>query len=180
MRRARFQLNDESNFEINLAPMLDIIVSIVPMLLLSVVFFKVTVIDTKVPQPTSKPVAEEKKKDRDVTLKLAISHSKGMDLSIVENGKENRVSVSKTMDEGSYGALKAEILRLKQKYPEVFQIELNPEEDVSYSEIVKVMDRVRSRSAQDPKISFMDKETGKAVETDLLFPDIVFANVAGG
>ena len=52
---------DDSTFELNLAPMLDIIVSIIPMLLLSVVFTRITVIDTPVPQAVEQAVAENTK-----------------------------------------------------------------------------------------------------------------------
>ena len=179
-RRGRFKTGgDESNFDINLAPMLDIIVSIVPMLLLSAVFFKITVVDTKVPQPVAQAKIE-KKQEKEVSVKLSISTTKGFELTLVENGKENKFATGAGLDEDSLTRLRSEATRLKQKHPELFQIELSPEEDVSYAQIIKVMDRVRSKASKEPKFSFVDKETGKTVETELMFPDVVFANVIGG
>ena len=41
------------------------------------------------------------------------------------------------------------------------------------------MDNIRVTVSGEPKIVFKD-EAGKPLETNLLFPDIVFGNVAGG
>ena len=76
--------------------------------------------------------------------------------------------------------LHKETLTLKQSYPDVFRIELNPAEDVALDDIVKVMDEVRNITKGEAKVTFKDVDTGKPVETNLMFPDIVFGNVAGG
>ena len=62
-------------------------------------------------------------------------------------------------------------------------MELNPTDTVPLEEIVSVMDAMRTTRNVDGKhvkVSFTDATTGKAIETNLLFPDIVFGNVAGG
>jgi hypothetical protein len=49
MRNVKSRATD-ATFDLNLAPILDIIVSIVPLLLLSIAFVQVKMIDTSVPQ----------------------------------------------------------------------------------------------------------------------------------
>ncbi len=66
------------------------------------------------------------------------------------------------------------------QYPNIFRVELNPDEGVHLAEIVAVMDRIRVKQKADPTITFTDVTTGKPMETDLIFPDVVFGNVAGG
>ena len=68
---------------------------------------------------------------------------------------------------------------MHKNYPDIFRLELNPEENIPLEEIVSVMDRVRTTVTGEPKVVFKD-ETGKAIETNLMFPDVVFGNVAGG
>jgi len=79
--------------------------------------------------------------------------------------------------------LDSQVMSLKKDYPDVFRLELNPAESVPLSDIIVVMDSVRTTRSKDGhpvKITFTDITTGKPVETNLLFPDITFGNVAGG
>ena len=74
-------------------------------------------------------------------------------------------------------------MNLKKESPDVFRLELNPAETVPLSDIIVVMDSIRTTRSKDGRpvnLTFTDINTGKPVETNLLFPDIVFGNVAGG
>ena len=48
---------DDSTFALNLAPMLDIIVSIIPMLLMSVVFVQIKEMETTIPEIVNEAIA---------------------------------------------------------------------------------------------------------------------------
>ena len=61
--RAFKSRTEDATFELNLAPLLDIIVSIVPMLLLSVVFVQITMVETPIPQAVQRTMANQDKKD---------------------------------------------------------------------------------------------------------------------
>lgn len=172
---------EDATFELNLAPMLDIIVSIVPMLLLSVAFVHITVIDTPVPQIVEKAIAAANEKNKDqIQVLLSVSKQSGFRLTITDKGQTQEKTVGLKGSEFDYEGLYKEILAVKKVHPDVFRLELNPEENVPLNEIVSVMDQVRTTKATDPKVTFNDVETGKPIETNLLFPDIVFGNVAGG
>lgn len=180
MRSMKTRMED-ATFELNLAPMLDIIVSIVPMLLLSVAFVHVTVIDTPVPQIVEKAIAAANEKNKDqVQVVLAVSKQSGFRFTITDHGQTKESVVAMKGAEFDLEGLYKETLAIKKSYPDVFRLELNPEENVPLNEIVNVMDQVRTTKASDPKMTFNDVETGKPIETNLLFPDVVFGNVAGG
>lgn len=171
---------EDSTFELNLAPMLDIIVSIVPMLLLSVAFVHITVIDTPVPQAVEKAIAAANEKNKDVVqVQLAVSKTSGLRFVVNDKGQTKETVVPMKGDKFDLDGLHKETLALKANYPDVFRLELNPEENVPLDEIVSVMDRVRTAATGEPKVVFKD-EAGKPIETNLLFPDVVFGNVAGG
>lgn len=172
---------DDSTFELNLAPMLDIIVSIVPMLLMSIAFVHVTTIDTPIPQVVEKAIAAANEKNKDqIQVLLSVSNTAGFKIVINDKGQSTEHLLSLKENKLDLDGLYKEIVSLKKTYPDVFRMELNPEESVPLNEIVSVLDQVRTIKAGDPKMTFKDVETGKPIETNLLFPDVVFGNVTGG
>lgn len=179
---------DDATFDLNLAPMLDIIVSIIPMLLLSVVFVDITVIDTPIPQAVEKAVAAANEKNKDlVQMRMGVAKDRSIAITIVDHGSSKEYSVSSKMINGAakpdLDQLHDKVLALKKEYPDVFRMELNPSDTIPLDEIVGVMDAMRTTrkvNGKEMKVSFTDTATGKAIETNLLFPDIVFGNVAGG
>lgn len=178
MRKYRHREVD-STFELNLAPMLDIIVSIVPMLLLSVVFVRIAVVETPVPQAVQKAITQAENKN-DVQIQLSVSKDHGFKIQVMSKGQTKDINVALKGTELDFEALHSQMVTLKQQYPDVFKMELHPSEEVALEQIVATMDKVRTRGKTDPVLYFTDTETGKKVETDLLFPDVVFGNVAGG
>ena len=172
--------SEDSTFELNLAPMLDIIVSIVPMLLLSVAFVHVTVIDTPVPQAVERAIAAANEKNKDqVQVSVRLSSKEGLRFVINDKGKTRESVVAMKENKLDLVAIHKEALSIKQAYPDVFRLELNPDEGVPLEDIVAVLDNVRTTNSGEPKVVFKD-ETGKPIETNLIFPDVVFGNVAGG
>jgi len=178
MRKFRHREVD-ATFELNLAPMLDIIVSIVPMLLLSVVFVRIAVVETPVPQAVQKAIEQSENKN-DVQIQLSLSKTYGFKIQVMSKGKTQDISIAMKGEEFDLQGLHEKMISLKQQYPDVFKMELHPSEEVPLDKIVAVMDKVRTRTKTDPVLYFTDTESGKKVETELIFPDVVFGNVAGG
>lgn len=176
MRLKRARAND-ATFDLNLAPILDIIVSIVPLLLLSIAFVQVKMIDTSIPQV----VAEAMQRANDKTptkVSLKVSKSKGFTFEVNKNGKTTPVSVGNKGKDWDLDMLTAAAFTIKQQNPEVFRIDMSPESDVNLDELVKVMDKLR-RTPDTQKVAFTDPENGQRIETELMFPNILFANVIG-
>lgn len=180
MRKGFGSRSDDSTFDLNLAPMLDIIVSIVPMLLMSLAFVHITMIETPVPQAVEKAMAAQDEKKDHATVTLHVSKTDGFRFTVVDKGASRETNVALKNAKFDLAGLHKETLSLKKNYPDVFRLELNPSEDVPLEDIVAIMDQVRKIERNETKMTFNDVETGKPVETDLLFPDIVFGNVTGG
>src|SRR4028118_330975 len=85
MRYAKSRTAD-ATFDLNLAPILDIIVSIVPLLLLSVAFVQVKMIDTSVPQVVAE-AAQRANDKTETTVALKVSKTKGFTLEVTKDGK---------------------------------------------------------------------------------------------
>lgn len=170
----------DATFDLNLAPVLDIIVSIVPMLLLSVAFVQVKMIEAPTPQVVQSDKATPDT-DRRTTITLEISKKSGFVFHVTDaKGVETKQSVGLNGAELNYEGLLSTAIQLKATYPDVNQLQLTPGQEVSFDEIVRVMDQVRQKPrAQAEKMSITDAAKAKPVENSYLFPEIIFSSVGG-
>jgi biopolymer transport protein ExbD len=181
MRTAKTRLSD-STFDINLAPFLDIIVSVVPLLLLSVVFVEIKMIDTPVPQVVQQAIDKNQKDpDPEVTLNLRVAKNAGFTFEVNQRGgAQTLVAVPLKKGTLDFEGLRTKAQELKGRFPQVFKLGIAPQSDVPFNDLVKAMDAVRQvpqTAAQ--KIAFTDAASGKKVETEFMFPNVTFSNVVG-
>lgn len=167
----------DATFDLNLAPILDIIVSIVPLLLLSIAFVQVKMIDTSVPQVVAE-AAQRANEKSETSVKLRISKEKGFVLEVIRDGKTIPSNVGNKNGRWDFESLQAAAFAVKEKNPEVFRLDLIPDKDVNLNELVTVMDKLR-RTPDAKKVAFVDPQNGQRIETELMFPNILFANVIG-
>lgn len=172
--------SSDAAFDLNLAPFLDIVVSIIPMLLLSAVFIEIKTIETPIPTLVAEAVQNaDKKTEKEIVITLKVSTQKGFEFLIDEKGKQNTTKIALKNHAFDYAELLRTTRQLKDRYPEVFKLQLAPEKDVSFNEVVKTMDSVRKQAQGERKIAFVDPKTGQRIETDLMFPNVTFSNVVG-
>ncbi len=176
MRLQRTRAGD-ATFDLNLAPILDIIVAIVPLLLLSVAFVQVKMIDANVPQVVAEAMQRANEKS-ETTVGLKISKQKGFVFEVNKNGKVTPLPVANSASGWDLEKLQAVAFQVKEQNPEVFRIDFAPATDVNLNELVQVMDKIR-RTPDSRKIKFVDPANGQQIETELMFPNILFANVIG-
>jgi biopolymer transport protein TolR len=179
MRLAKTRSTD-ATFEINLAPFLDIIVSVVPLLLLSVVFVEVKMIETPVPQVVQEIIDKEQKDpDPEVVLTLKVDKLAGFTFDVREKGNSKQITVPVKEGKLDFTGLTEKAATLKEQFPQVFKLGLAPQADVPFNDLVKSMDAVRKQTQPDRKVAFVDKTSGQKVETNLIFPNVSFSNVVG-
>ncbi len=170
----------DATFDLNLAPVLDIIVSIVPMLLLSVAFLQVRMIETPVPQVVAQKIAEQnQQKQPKVSISLRVSKDSGFNLVVIDNGKKAETKVSMKASQFDFDGLTKAAVNIKKMHGDIFKLDFAPAGSVAYDDIVKTMDAIRKIPTENGKVTFVDSTTGQNVQTDLMFPDIVFSNVVG-
>ena len=175
IHRAR---KSESTYDLNLAPFLDIIVVIIPMLLLSVAFVQVRMIETNVPQVVAQKIQEQRNdKQPDVSFSLKADLKKGFTLIVQERGKSKEIQVDLKNGALDFDGLAAAAAKLKKDHVSIFSMDFMPESSLPYENIVKTMDAVRRMPAGEAKLVIKDEKTGEVSQTDLMFPDVTFANV---
>lgn len=184
MGRRRFrsirQRMEDASYDINLAPMLDMMVALVPFLLLSIAFVRLTILETKIPQPVAKAIEEDRNnKDRKVEIKMYVSIKNGVKIVVDNKGSKKTHNIPMTKEGFNTASVHSKLVSIKQLYPEVFRLEVIPNEDVVYKDLIGLMDTARMTTSEDPQLFILDKETNKQVPTKLMFPDVLFGNVVG-
>lgn len=172
----------EEGIDIDLTPVMSFMVTLIPIMLLSTVFVKVTLIETQLPQIVQQAVeADRNKKQREVTYEVELSHGKGFTVLMKEDGSvKYRKQLPRKGDEWDLNGLQSELVRLKEMRPDIFRLEIKPSSEVAYEEIVKVIDEARTIKDKNRQVSIKDSKSDKVVKTDVMFPDVVFADVVGG
>ncbi|QLY26793.1 biopolymer transporter ExbD [Bdellovibrio sp. KM01] len=181
MRRAKkIKINHNSEFELDLAPLLAVMVKLVPVLLLSSAFVQMMVIETELPQVVSEAIQRNDQEKTPTVVNLEVDLKEGFTIVVNKAGKENSETIPLKDGKFDLSSLHQKLVEVKKANPEVFKIELSPDSKVPYNDIVKVMDE--ARQAHDTKVTFpvFDTKQGKTVETKYMFPEVVFSNMMEG
>lgn len=178
--RYRSKVSHNSEFDLDLAPLLAVMVKLVPVLLLSSAFVQVMMIESDLPQVVKEAIQREENtpSEKKTTLTLELSKTKSSVLTISKQTGQNSVQIENLNDgQINYNEIHKALFQAKSDNPEVFRLELNPDPQVSYKEIVRVMDEARRSKDLNKSFDFEDPKTGKVVNTNFMFPDVVFANI---
>ncbi len=182
MRRAyKPQIDHNSEFELDLAPLLAVMVKLVPVLLLSSAFVQMNMIETELPQVVQEALKEQNKDEKNKpAITLNVLNNLNIEIWVQTSGKTDHFTISSSGSSLNTEALHQKLIEVKKQYPEVFKVDLKPEQNVPYNMIVKVMDE--ARKSRDPQVRFpvFDKIKNQMVETEYMFPEIIFINTTEG
>lgn len=179
-KRFKLHIDRNAEFELDLAPLLAVMVKLVPVLLVSSAFVQMMIIETELPQVVQEAIQKQEADPGAAKISVAVTKSEGVKITLTEKGQAQIEVVGLNQDKNiDYQALHAKFVELKKSHPEVFKIDIQPDSDVAYKDIVKVMDEARKARAKDLKFPVKDK-TGKDSMTDYMFPEIVFGNSMDG
>lgn len=179
--RYKPQINHNSEFELDLAPLLAVMVKLVPVLLISSAFVQMMIIETELPQVVQEAIAKQENNTKAASINLTIDKKTGINIKINDNGKEKitQIDLNQTKDI-DFEKVHLAIIEIKKLYPEIFKIEFTPSPDTPYKDIVKMMDEVRKSKSTEAKFPIKDEKTGVVSTTDYLFPEVIFTNILEG
>lgn len=179
--RIKHKINHNSEFDLDLAPLLAVMVKLVPVLLVSSAFVQMMIIETDLPQVVQQAIEEQKNNPKPTTVAVEMSKKLGIKIVITEGDKQTVETVSLNKDQQlDLPSVQAKFQEVKKAHPEVFKIEMNPEEDVPYKDVVSVMDEARKSRNNDVKFPVKDIKTGNDTTTLYMFPEVVFGNMMDG
>lgn len=177
------QQEGEVSTEVDLSPLLALMVTLIPVLLLQTSFATLKMLETSLPILSDR-VQEETKKDEkdkdkiDFDLNVFVKNDKSVVVeTIVNKSKVESKTFKPAADEKiNLAAVKQEILAIKTKYPEQVSAKVTPDDQIKYDSIVRLLDVIR-RANNSEAIKYKDK-AGNNLETTMLFPDVVFGNIS--
>lgn len=142
--------------ELNITAFMNLMVILVPFLLITAVFSRMTVLELNLPGLDDKQQVNEEVK---LSLELVLrEHS--FDIQDANLGMIKRFE--RTAGETSWGRFSDVLVEIKRRFPDERGITILVEPAVEYKTLIQAMDRVRSAEVLD----------GLNVETIELFPDI--------
>lgn len=148
--------------ELNITAFMNLMVILVPFLLITAVFSRMTVLQLNLPGLNSKQQDDKKVK---LSLELVLKKS-GFDIQDQNMGLIKHFD--RTPGATQWGQFDNILLEIKRRFPQEHSITLLVEPDIDYKTLIKTMDHVRSA----------DVVVGTSVSTVELFPDISIGNAA--
>ena len=155
-RRNRIKRRKQVTGELDVTTFLNLMVVLIPFLLISAVFSRVTIIELSV--PTSAGGTESNAPNFSIEV---IVRKTGLEIA---NGSYVEAAIPKKDDQYDMEMLSEMLMRLKAQYPEKEDATILMEPDIAYDYLIQVMDAVRGVEIREDK----DEEVKKMV----LFPDI--------
>jgi biopolymer transport protein ExbD len=180
-KRFKLKIDHNSEFELDLAPLLAVMVKLVPVLLVSSAFVQMMIIETELPQVIQQAIKKQEADPNATSISVAVTKAEGVKITLTEKGQQQIAIVGLNTDKQiDYPALHAKFVELKKGHPEVFKIDIQPDSDVAYKDIVKIMDEARKARQKDVRFPVKDEKSGQETQTEYMFPEIVFGNTMDG
>ena len=155
-RRQRFRNRMVETPELNITTFLNLMVVLIPFLLISAVFSRVTIMEMSVPTSSGGAAVDTPNFAIEVIVRKA-----GFEIA---NGNSVEAAIPKKDGEYDMEMLNKMLLRLKAQFPEKEDATVLMEPDIEYDYLIQIMDLVRGTERQ--------KEGSEEVEKIVLFPDI--------
>ena len=167
-RRRGSRRHNEDAADLNITAFMNLMVILVPFLLITAVFSRLTILELNLPGSSTEPVEPQ---DQTFQLEVIVRKDK------IEVGDRNQglLGIYPKSDDGEYDydALSSKLSELKDRYPSKTDAAILLESDIRYDTLVQVMDRVRLEE---------EIKEESIVRSDL-FPDISIGDapvLAGG
>jgi len=166
-RRKGGRHHNDDTAELNITAFMNLMVILVPFLLITAVFSRLTILELNLPGSSTEPVEPQ---EQTFQLEVIVRQDK------IEIGDRNQglLGVYPNSEEGKYDydALSGKLSELKSRYPSKTDASILLESEIAYDTLVQVMDRVR----------LTEKIEDEAIKRSDLFPDISIgdAPVLGG
>jgi biopolymer transport protein ExbD len=137
--------------ELNLTAVMNIFLILIPFLLLTAVFVRISVLELSLPRLDRKRAASsDVVKPKSVVLNILLIKETGFEL---KSPNLKFSPITKRNDTFDYVQLDQQLQRIKSTHPDSEDIMISPEDTISYDTIIQVMDRCRDSGFGNISIS---------------------------
>lgn len=170
-RRKRHQV-EYSDVELNIMPFIDVFSMLNTFLLFSAVFLSIGVIEVQIPFLTNAAVPKEDKVRR---ISVSVSIEKDQ-IELTTNWSPPPVDEKKVKFKNDASGLKelhTALIAVRRENIDADKATIYSEDDVSYEQVMALLDAVKLRWANDPQYPIKDDVDAKL----FLFPKIIMGSV---
>jgi biopolymer transport protein ExbD len=137
--------------EVNITAFMNLMVILVPFLLITAVFSRITILDLNLPPPGNPDQAAKQDELEQLDLEVVVRK----DVVEIGDRKRGRLKLISVNDDGSYLKEVSEMLQqIKARLPDKTDITLLLETDIPYQRLVEMMDTLRVVKVQQGDESF--------------------------
>jgi biopolymer transport protein ExbD len=155
-RRHHYQRRTKETPELDITTFLNLMVVLIPFLLISAVFSRVTIMELSVPTSAGAAAVNNPNFSIEVIVRKA-----GMEIA---NGSSVMAAIPKKDDQYDMKKLSEILVRLKGEYPDKEDSTVLMEPDIEYDYLIHVMDTLRSAEVR--------VEGSEEIQRVALFPEI--------
>ncbi len=151
--KAKIKTRESGNSELQMTPIMNVFLILVPFLLLTASFIKIAVLEMTLPSlsPTSDqsvtPANEEKKP---LVLNMLAVRPNGFEL---KSPTLTFPFIEKKGEQYDFEQLQSSLRQIKNKFPDSEDMVIQPEDAIKYDDVIKVMDRCRDSGFPNISIS---------------------------
>lgn len=169
MMRGRTHRHRHGETELNITAFMNLMVALIPFLLITAVFSRITILDLQIPSASNEPVQPQTPQE----LPLIIEVTVRQDAIFVSDNRGFGVPIPKAQSAHDYKSLSNLLVKMKDRLkavdPNKRDISILLEPDTPYETLVAVMDTVREAKIRE----------GNVVASMELFPDISIGDAPG-
>lgn len=155
--------------DLNITPLLDLFVALIPFLIMSIVLTKIHVLDVGISRPVANATPNPAK-PFDLMLKIGDKSAE-----IILNGRTLK-SLPKAEEMKWASEVRKSLVEIKKQYPDEFKLRIEPHGAVALQTLITFMDEARKLKPEDGEIIRKD-EKGNPVKLQFLFPNIILRGV---
>jgi len=136
--------------DVNITPVMNLFLVLIPFLLLTAVFVRIAVLELSLPSLSQAKNSQANKPQKPVIVILLAITGKGFEMKAPG---VHFAPIPRRKGRFQYKLLRRDLKALKKKYPDTEEITIQPDENVLYDSIVKVMDACRESGFPNIAIS---------------------------
>ena len=124
--RYKPKINHNSEFDLDLAPLLAVMVKLVPVLLMSSAFVQLMIVETELPQVVQQAIVRQENTPKPTVVAVSFDKKDGVRITTTKNGSDKIEQINlKDSKEFDFALIHQKIQEIKKLNPEVFKIEFN-------------------------------------------------------
>ncbi len=154
MRTRRLRKGSEA---LEVTAFINLIVVLVPFLLSTAVFSRISVVDLTLPSKTN---GVEQVKDKNLLLEVVVRHDK---IEVGDKIGGLIMTIPNTADGPDVATLNAEMFNIKHQFADVTSASVLPEPNIPYDQLIQVMDAMRTGKSANGGTEVVDVDLFPAI-----------------